>query len=297
MTESISIVREFLVHLSAVRQLSSRTIEAYARDLRSLESWLALHGQPGLDQVSESSLQAWLRDARAQGLSAATRARRLSAIRTFLAFLREDDRREDDPAARVVAPKRRRPLPRVLTLEEVELLLAATGGGTPKDARDRAMLEIIYATGLRVSELVTLRSRQVDARRGIVRVVGKGGRERLVPLGRRALSALSEYLDRARPELEPKGDVLFPGRGGQPMTRQAFWVRLGQIALRAGLDPRRLSPHVLRHSFATHLVERGADLRTVQSLLGHRDISTTEIYTHVAKERLRRLYDEHHPRA
>jgi integrase/recombinase XerD len=159
------------------------------------------------------------------------------------------------------------------------------------------MLELLYASGLRVSELCALRSGQIDLRRGLVRVLGKGGRERVVPVGSKALGALREYLEQGRPALEPRGDTLFPGRAGRPMTRQNFWAQLRRLGQSVGIEGERLSPHVVRHSFATHLVEHGADLRTVQQLLGHRDISTTEIYTHVARERLRQLYDAHHPRA
>lgn len=290
-------IEEYTIHLAAVRQLAARSVASYRRDLVGLSLWLREKRGPAITNLGEDDLQGWLRDERARGLSPATRARRLAAVRGFLAYQRLESRREDDPAARLVTPKRRRPLPRVLSLEDVEALLAAPRLATAKGLRDRAMLEVLYATGLRVSELVGLRLGSMDLRRGIVRVTGKGNRERLVPVGRRALAALHAYLEGGRVAVRPKQDALFPGPKGTPMTRQAFWVRLRRLALDAGLDPRRLSPHVLRHSFATHLVERGADLRTVQTLLGHRDISTTEIYTHVARERLRQLYDEHHPRA
>jgi integrase/recombinase XerD len=287
----------FVAHLVAERGLARQTVEAYRRDLGDLGAWLARRGQRDLAAVTEQQLEGWLRAGRAAGLSAATRSRRLSAVRSFLRFLRDEEHRADDPSARLVRPARRRPLPRVLSAPEVEALLAAPEPGTPRGLRDRAMLEVVYASGLRVSELVGLRTGQLDLRRGLVRVVGKGRRERLVPLGSAALRALDTYLREGRAAFRPRGDVLFPGRGGQPMARQSFWARLRVLARRAGIDPGRLSPHVLRHSFATHLVEHGADLRTVQTLLGHRDISTTEIYTHVARERLRRLYDDHHPRA
>ena len=180
----------------------------------------------------------------------------------------------------------------------MERLLAAPDTRPSRGLRDRAMLEVLYACGLRVSELVSLRVGQLELRRGLLRVQGKGGRERLVPLGSKAAEALEVYLEAGRGALvKGRSEVVFPGRRGQPLTRQAFWALIRRLGLRAGISPARLSPHVVRHSFATHLVERGADLRTVQLLLGHRDISTTEIYTHVARERLRRLYDEHHPRA
>lgn len=299
-------LERYLAHLVAVRGLSRRTVDAYRRDLQDLAAWLA-RGEPPKDDdaigtarlevIAESDIEGWLRASRAAGLSPATRARRLAAVRGFMRFLRQSGAREDDPAVRVAAPKRRRPLPRVLAEREVEALLASPDLRDPRGRRDRAMLELLYATGLRVSELCTLRLRQVDLRRGLVRVIGKGSRERVVPVGSKALAALKDYLDDGRATLAPDGETLFPGRGGRPMTRQAFFLNVRRLACGAGIDPSRISPHVVRHSFATHLVEHGADLRTVQVLLGHRDISTTEIYTHVARERLRALYDEHHPRS
>jgi integrase/recombinase XerD len=292
-------VVEFLEYLAAVRNLSPRTIEAYRRDLAALEAFLKRRSDGRApSEAREQDVEAWLASERAMGLAASTRARRLAAVRALYRFLRDEGGRRDDPAEGVQGPRRRRPLPRVLAADEVDRLLAAPDGRTPRGLRDRAMLEILYACGLRVSELVSLRVGQLELRRGLVRVRGKGGRERLVPLGRKAAEALEAYLEAGRGALiRGRSDVLFPGRGGRALTRQAFWALIRRLGLRAGISPARLSPHVVRHSFATHLVERGADLRTVQQLLGHRDISTTEIYTHVARERLRRLYDEHHPRA
>lgn len=297
MTDSARGVGRFLEHLLAVRGLSTRTVEAYGRDLAALAGFLALASDAELAGVTEEQLTAWLRAQKAAGLAPATRARRLAAVRAYLRYLREEEVREDDPGLRLATPRRRRPLPRVLSEEEVSRLLASPEQETPRGLRDRAMLELLYATGLRVSELCGLRVAQLELRRGVVRVVGKGNRERLVPIGGAALSALRTYLERGRPQLHPRGDTLFPGRGGRPMTRQNFWIQVRRHGSDAGIDAARLSPHVVRHSFATHLVEHGADLRTVQLLLGHRDISTTEIYTHVARERLRQLYDAHHPRA
>lgn len=287
----------FLNQLLAVRGLAPHTIEAYRRDLSDLARWLESRGHRPLEQASEEDLEGWLRAARAAGLAPTTRSRRLSAVRTFLRFLREQGQRRDDPARRLEGPRRRRPLPKVLREGEVESLLSAPDRRTSRGLRDLAMLEVLYASGLRVSELCALRTRQVDLKRGLVRVMGKGRRERIVPLGGKAVAAVSEFLAAGRPALKPSGDTLFPGRAGAPMTRQNFWFNLRRLAATAGIDRSRISPHVIRHSFATHLVEHGADLRTVQTLLGHQDISTTEIYTHVARERLRQLYDAHHPRA
>jgi integrase/recombinase XerD len=297
LTDNGGWVAAFLSDLVAVRGLAIRTVDAYRRDLADLQRFVEESGDGPIEQVGEREIEGWLRDSRSRGLSPATRGRRLSAVRSFLRFLRERGRREDDPAEVLSAPRRRRPLPRVLDESEVAALLAAPARAEPRGARDAAMLEVLYATGLRVSELVALRTGQIDMRRGLVRVIGKGGRERVVPLGREALAALRGYVDGARRELAQRGDVVFPGRRGRPLTRQAFWHNLRVHARRAGIPTARISPHVVRHSFATHLVQNGADLRTVQTLLGHRDISTTEIYTHVARERLRQLYDSHHPRA
>ncbi len=291
------ILEAFVSHLLAVRGLAARTAESYGRDLADFHVFLTSHGRAPLEELGEDDLEGWLAEAKGLGLSAATRARRLSAVKSFLRFLREEGVRTDDPSQRVDTPRKRRSLPRVLGEGEVEALLAAPDTRRPRGMRDRAMLELLYATGLRVSELCQLSTTQVDLRRGVLRVVGKGNRERMVPMGRAAIAALGEYLDVARPSLAPRGNTLFPGRSGTPLTRQAFWVNLRKLGVVAGIRADRLSPHVVRHSFATHLVEHGADLRTVQRLLGHQDISTTEIYTHVARERLRRLYDEHHPRA
>ncbi len=292
------VIRRFLAHLVAVRGLAARTAEAYGRDLRDLAEWLARRGNRSPERVDEDELAEWLRELRARGLAPSSRARKLAAVRSFLRWLREERTREDDPARRLAVPRRGRPLPRVLAAAEVEALLAAPDPRTPAGLRDRAFLELLYASGLRVSELASLRWSRLDLRRGLVRVVGKGNRERVVPVGRRALAALRAWLDAGAPgKGKPRSEYVFPGRRGRPISRQALWARVRRLAARAGIPPDRVSPHVLRHSFATHLVENGADLRTVQLLLGHRDISTTEIYTHVARERLRRLYDEHHPRA
>lgn len=297
MTGPGAVLGGFLAYLVAVRGLSAKTVEAYGRDLGDLEEYLRLNSGPALEEMEEEHLNSWLRAARTAGLAPSTRARRLSAAKSFLRYLREEGIRDDDPARRLDAPRRRRALPRVLSAEEVERLLEAPDSATPRGSRDLAMMEVLYATGLRVSELVALRLNQLDLRRGLLRVMGKGGRERIVPLGRRALDTLESFLQDGRPGMAGGGDILFPGRRGRPLTRQGFWVNLRRHGRKAGIPLTRLSPHVVRHSFATHLVEHGADLRTVQTLLGHRDISTTEIYTHVARERLRKLYDVHHPRA
>ncbi|MGH8119352.1 MAG: site-specific tyrosine recombinase XerD, partial [Gammaproteobacteria bacterium] len=249
----------------------------------------------GLREAQDSDLRLYL-----AGLgrrSMLTLSRRLSSMRQFYGYLVREGLMQYDPSARVESPRLGRPLPKSLTEEEVEALLQAPDAGTPLGLRDRCMLEVLYATGLRVSELVTLTLTQVNQRQGLVRVTGKGNKERLVPLGAEALDWLQRYLQEARPVLVKNHavDSLFPNRRGSSMSRQAFWHLIKRHARRAGID-KPLSPHVLRHAFATHLLNHGADLRVVQMLLGHSDISTTQIYTHVARERLKNLHAEHHPR-
>ncbi|UCF66507.1 MAG: site-specific tyrosine recombinase XerD [Acidobacteriota bacterium] len=295
--EDAEAIARFVAYLLSVRGLSQRTADAYRRDLQDLARHLHCRRGPKIDDADQNAVEGWLRASRAAGLSSATRSRRLSTLRAFVRFLREEGSRGDDPLERVAAPKQRRPLPRVLSEQQIEALLDSPDRRTARGQRDLAMLELLYATGMRVSELVSLRLGQLDLRRGLVRVVGKGQRERVTPVGRRALEVLREYIESGRQRLRPAGDVLFPGTRGRPLTRQGFWSNLRRLARSAGIPADRVSPHVVRHSFATHLVEHGADLRTVQTLLGHRDVSTTEIYTHVARERLRQLYDRHHPRA
>ena len=229
--------------------------------------------------------------------SARTSARRLSSLRRFFQYLAREGHINHDPSVRIAAPRIGRPLPKSLTEAEVEGLLDAPDTSTAIGLRDRAMLEVLYATGLRVSELVSLQLGQVNLRQGVVRVIGKGNKERLVPLGEEAVDWLEKFIRQGRAELlrGPPVATLFPSRRGRMMTRQTFWHALRRYAVQAGIA-KALSPHVIRHAFATHLLNHGADLRVVQMLLGHSDISTTQIYTHVARERLKSLHAEHHPR-
>ena len=285
--------------------LSSNTVSAYRRDLMGLLAYLA---EPELlseisaerqDQLltncSEASLRAYL-DARFD-LSVRSRGRLVSTLRRFFAFALQVGAIQTNPAAQLKQPRTGRRLPGTLSEREVEALLAAPSMTRPNEARDRAMLELLYATGLRVTELVSLRLIQVNLRQGVVKVMGKGEKERLVPLGEHAAETLGCYLADARPVLvtPASDDVLFPGRGGQPLTRQAFWHAIKRYAQRVGIQ-RDISPHTLRHAFATHLINHGADLRVVQLLLGHSNISTTQIYTHVAQTRLKALHSTHHHR-
>jgi integrase/recombinase XerD len=276
--------------------LSDNTLAAYRRDLYRLAVWLHGQGQ-SLVEAHTADLLGFLAAQYSEGRALRSSARQLSSMRRFYRFLVREGRRNDDPTAGITSPKMDRPLPYTLSEEDVESLLEAPDTTQPVGLRDRAMLELLYATGLRVSELVGLRHEQISLTRGVVRVVGKGDKERLVPVGEDALDWLQRYLDGARESLL-KGcqcEQVFVSRKAGGISRQAFWYRLRRYAVQAGIRG-PLSPHTLRHAFATHLVNHGADLRVVQMLLGHSDLSTTQIYTHVARERLRQLHRVHHPR-
>ena len=290
----LDVVEQFLSALWLERGLSENTITAYRSDLYSYSGWLALASRDLLQSRPEDIL-AYL--ASLSGRSPRTSARRLSSLRRFFQYLVREGCSSHDPCARIAAPGIGRPLPTSLTEVEVERLLAAADISTVIGQRDRAMLEVLYATGLRVSELVSLQLGQVNLRQGVIRVVGKGNKERLVPLGEEAVDWLEKFVCQGRAELLRGSPMatLFPSRRGRMMTRQTFWHAVRRYALKAGIA-KRLSPHVVRHAFATHLLNHGADLRVVQMLLGHSDISTTQIYTHVARERLKNLHAEHHPR-
>ena len=284
----------FLDALWMERGLSDNTLKAYRNDLAAFERWRRQHGGTLLDTGS-GDIHRYLAG---QGQrSARSTARRLSSLRRFFQYQLREGRLRQDPTEGVAAPRLGRPLPKSLTEAEVEQLLRAPDTGTVLGLRDRAMLEVLYATGLRVSELVGLRLEQVNLRQGVVRVTGKGNKERLVPLGEEAVDWLQRYLREARAALYPGAPdaSLFPSRRGRPQTRQTFWYAIKRYAVLAGIR-KPLSPHVLRHAFATHLLNHGADLRVVQMLLGHSDISTTQIYTHIARERLKELHAQHHPR-
>ncbi len=289
------LVDRYLSYLSAERGLSSHTVEGYRRDLEDLQAYLERLGQDW-ERVDLHSLVGYLMNMAARGLSPATIRRRLSALRGFFAFLVEMEVLDEDPTEGLDNPRTWKHLPQVLSLDEVEALLEAPSGDSPMALRDRAMLEVLYATGVRVSELVSLKLVDLDMDRGLVRVVGKGKKERMVPLGGEALQWLERYMA-ARGALDRKGSpYLFLTNRGGPMTRQRFWQIVKGYARKVGIT-KEISPHTLRHSFATHILERGADLRAVQELLGHADLSTTQIYTHVARAHLEKIYKKSHPRA
>ncbi len=282
----------FLALLAARR--SPRTVDAYGRDLRALAGYLGHH--VGTATVEE--LERYAAQLRADGLSAATIARRHAAARSFFRHLQLLGARADNPAAGVPLPRRPKPLPKTLSPGEAERLIQAAGGTTPRALRDQALVELLYGAGLRVSEAVGLERSGVDLEQRLVRVLGKGGKERVVPIGRPAAEALRRYLARGRPYLDNRHrlEVFLNARGG-PLTRAGAFLILRRIAEKAGLEPARVHPHLLRHSFATHLLEGGADLRSVQEMLGHADLSTTELYTHVTDRRRRELYYRAHPHA
>jgi len=293
-----AVVRRFTDALWLEDGLGERTRDAYRSDLKRFSEWLEQRpGAPLLTSVRRADLLAWMSAALADGVKSSTAARRLSGLRRFYRYLLREGLIDADPTLQIDSPRLPRRLPDTLTEDEVEALLEAPDPGIAIELRDRAMLEILYGCGLRVSELTSLRVDQVNLRQGVVRITGKGDKERLVPLGEEALDWLLRYLREGRPGLL-KGracDALFPGNRAAAMTRQTFWHRLRRYAARAGIH-KHLSPHTLRHAFATHLLNHGADLRAVQMLLGHADLSTTQIYTHVARQRLQALHRQHHPR-
>lgn len=293
-------IEGFTYHLRVERGRSENTVVAYGRDLEFLRAWLEReHGVTRAEDVRREHLAGFLVHLdRDRGLGLRSIARTRSSIRQLFRYLVREGRLEADPTALVDAPRFPQPLPKVLSAAQVEALLAAPPLGDPLGLRDAAMLELMYSCGLRVSELVGLPIRGVDPREGLIRVVGKGNKERVVPVGDQALELLRAYLERGRPVHDPSwsSPAAFVSRLGKPMTRQNFWERVKVWAGRAGVPQRLVSPHVLRHSFATHLLENGADLRSLQAMLGHADISTTQIYTHVTRERLARIHAEHHPR-
>jgi len=277
--------------------LAPASLASYRRDLAGFAAWLAPRGR-GLLAATRADCDDWLADQFRAKAKAASIARRLSALRRFYRLHAEEGSIREDPTLRVQAPRRPRQLPKLLSEAQVEALIGAPDTATLLGLRDRAMLETLYATGLRVSELCALTQAQLSLDAGVVRVIGKGNKERLVPLGEEAVAWLARYLDEARPALAgtARSKHVFLTQRHGPLTRQAFWMLIKRHALRAGLAPSTLSPHVLRHAFATHLLNHGADLRVVQLLLGHSDITTTTIYTHVARERLKQLHAQHHPR-
>ena len=290
------LIDSYLDSIWMEKGLSRNSLESYGRDLRSFAKWLDPQGIKLLAVVRQN-LQIFLSHRFEQGLSARTTARQLSCLRGFYRHFLREKKIQIDPTALVGNPKLGRPLPKSLSEDDIEILLATPNVEDILGLRDRTMLEVLYASGLRITELISLRLHEINLRQGVVRVFGKGSKERLVPLGEEAMSWLDRYLKYSRPMLlnQVQSDALFVSTRAQQMTRQTFWHRLKRYAKDAGIE-KSISPHTLRHAFATHLLNHGADLRVVQLLLGHSDLSTTQIYTHVANSRMKALHAEHHPR-
>lgn len=295
---SVTVIDDFIEALFLEDGLSANTLQAYRRDVMACAQFLAASPAAcALLQAQEPDLQAFIQQRHAQGVKAVSSNRGLSVLRRFFHWALRENRRSDDPTVRLLAAKRPLRVPHTLTQEQVEALLLAPDTSTPLGLRDRAMLELMYASGLRVSELVGLQVHHVDLNAGVLRTEGKGRKERLVPFGQEAQSWLQRFLQQARQEILGRQTTsdLFVTQRGSAMTRVMFWMLVKKYAQLAGITA-PLSPHTLRHAFATHLLNHGADLRVVQMLLGHADISTTTIYTHVARERLQQLHAQHHPR-
>jgi integrase/recombinase XerD len=291
------IIDQFLQALWLEKGLSDNTLKAYRYDLEKFSGWAQELGTPILD-VSREQILIYLSHCLNKGLKSRSTARSLSCLRALYRYLIREKVLDDDPTLRVDSPKLGRPLPDTLSEQDIEYLIAAPDIRTIIGMRDRTMIEVLYACGLRVSELTSLRLNEINLKQGVLRIVGKGSKERLVPMGEESMSWLRQYLTEVRPVLLKKDlakDCVFPSSRGIAMTRQTFWHRIKAHARTAGIK-KKLSPHTLRHAFATHLLNHGADLRVVQLLLGHSDLSTTQIYTHVAQHRMKELHQRHHPR-
>jgi len=291
----VRVEEEYLDHLRVERGLAPNSILAYGRDLARLARFAGSRGGDAA-RLRQQDLSEFIGSLRAEGLSARSTARAVHALRGFYRFLVREGRLQDDPMENLRAPRSFRPLPRYLSPAQVEALLGAPRTDSPLGVRDRAILEVLYATGLRASELIGLRVADVDLEVGILTCFGKGRKERLVPLGSEACSWVRRYLAEVRVRHARPAPILFLSQRGRRLSRMGLWGIVRRHAVTAGVQA-VLTPHVLRHSFATHLLERGADLRALQAMLGHADISTTQVYTHISRERLRRIYDQFHPRA
>ncbi|MHB1627529.1 MAG: site-specific tyrosine recombinase XerD [Bacilli bacterium] len=293
-----SLLEEFIYYSAVERGLSANTLESYRRDLASYLDFLEGRGVCQAADTDRSTIVLFVQHLKKSGRAASTVARHMASIRTFYGFLAQERKIAFDPSRDIEIPRAERRLPHFLSGEDVERLLLAPDGGTPIGLRDRAMLELLYATGVRVSELISLNESDVNFAASFVRAFGKGSKERIIPFGEMARRALADYLQRARRQMirSPVEEALFVNHLGERMSRQGFWKVIKKHARTAGIA-QPLTPHTLRHSFATHLLDNGADLRSVQEMLGHADISTTQIYTHVSRKRLQDVYKDSHPRA
>lgn len=295
--KNLALIDLFLNEYWIEKGLSENTVQSYRLDLTALCDWLDKNDL-SLETLDAVDLQGFLGERLEKGYKVTSTARMLSAMRKLFQYLYREKYRVDDPSAVLSSPKLPSRLPKYLTEQQVSDLLNTPDVDVPLELRDKAMLELLYATGLRVTELVSLTIENMSVQQGVVRVIGKGNKERIVPMGEEAAYWVRQFMLYGRPVLlnRQSSDVVFPSQRVQQMTRQTFWHRVKHYAILADIDADALSPHVLRHAFATHLVNHGADLRVVQMLLGHTDLSTTQIYTHVAKERLKRLHERFHPR-
>jgi len=293
-----SYVAEFINYLAVERGLAQNTLESYGRDLRQFQNYLDNAKLDLMTASNHNTIMNYLSNLQAKGRAVSTISRNLAAIKSFYQYLVRERYLEKDPAVNLESPKLEKKLPRILTIAEVEELLRQPNPNTPTGLRDKAMLELLYATGIRVSELISLNISDANLEMGYIKCYGKGSKERIVPLGSIAAKCVHEYINRGRPKLVRTYDeaALFVNHHGNRLTRQGFWKIIKKYALEANIT-KEITPHTLRHSFATHLLENGADLRSVQEMLGHADISTTQIYTHVTKNRLKEVYDKTHPRA
>lgn len=291
-------LQDYLHFLKVERQLADNTISSYKRDLTAYTSWLSSALAPH-DPIDHQQITTYLHQLKEQGKSSRTISRHISSIRSFHQFLLRDKVSDTDPTVHLELPKLEKKLPRVLSVSAIDKLINSVGTATPQTIRDTAILELLYGTGMRVSELIGMNVDDINLTMGFVRVFGKGSKERIIPLGTTAVKACTSYLEHVRPEFVSSGagkDALFLNARGGRLTRQSIWSLLQEVSKNSGLT-QKLTPHMLRHSFATHLVENGADLRAVQEMLGHADISTTQIYTHVSRTRLKDVYSQFHPRA
>lgn len=300
MNDAKEAILDYLHFLQVERQLSHNTLASYRRDLESyVEHIHNNQGLTNLNEVERSHILFHLENLRGQGISSRTIARHISSIRSFHQFLLREKITENDPTVHLEMPQIEQKLPKVLSIEEIDLLISAPDQMKPQGVRDAAMLELLYGSGMRISECIGLNLNDVHLTMGFVRVFGKGGKERIIPLGKTAIRACENYLQNARAKLQgkyPKTDAFFINQRGKRLTRQGCWKLLKEHAAKANIK-KEITPHTLRHSFATHLIENGADLRAVQEMLGHADISTTQIYTHISKTRLSEVYKQFHPRA
>ncbi|WP_397540302.1 site-specific tyrosine recombinase XerD [Rummeliibacillus pycnus] len=293
-------IADYIHFLRVERQLSENTLQSYERDIKDYSKDIFETQQlETFDDIDRFHILQYLQSLRNKGISARTVSRHISSIRSFHQFLLREKRCDNDPTVHIEMPKIEQKLPKVLSIEEIDRLIAAPNVAKPQGVRDRAMLELLYATGMRVSECIELNLDDIHLTMGFVRVFGKGGKERIIPLGGSAIEVCTNYLNKARFQLENaklRTEALFINQRGKRLTRQGCWKLMKGYAEKAGIE-KELTPHILRHSFATHLIENGADLRAVQEMLGHADIATTQIYTHISKTRLSEVYKQFHPRA